>query len=191
MRGQAVDALDKIARINATLTELEEEMQQINDNERDLEFEVSEHPMLKECKDEVGPFEDFWALIKTYADESTGWKQGKFKEMDPEKIQKDHKTFMTTQLKLVARFKEKKLPKIEGLLKGIKAELIEDQKKHLPLINSFCNPGLKKRHWDKINDLLHADGTLGPEDASVVNVQNRGVGSDDPKILQRLDEIAE
>lgn len=41
--------------------------------------------------------------------------------MDPEKIQKDHKSMMLTQVKLVAKFqhyfKEKKLMKIESLLK--------------------------------------------------------------------------
>jgi dynein heavy chain len=104
IKGQVAEALEKIRRINETLADLAADMQEINDNEQDLEFEISEHPMLKECKDEVGPFEDFWNLIKQYGEESQSWKVSKFKDMDPERISKDHKGMLQTQVKLVAKF---------------------------------------------------------------------------------------
>ena len=70
IKGQAIEALERIKKINANLADLNVEMQQINDDEADLEFDISEHPLLKECQEEVGPFEEFWNLIKTHTDES-------------------------------------------------------------------------------------------------------------------------
>jgi dynein heavy chain len=75
-------------------------------------------------------------------------------------------------------------------LKQTKDALMDDHKKQIPLINSFCNAGLQERHWKEINELLHAGDSLSPE-ASVQVVQGRGVGSEDPKVLAKLDEISD
>lgn len=34
----------------------------------------------------------------------------------------------------------------------------------MPLINIFCNKGMKDRHWEKINQIIHSTGVIvGPE----------------------------
>lgn len=67
---------------------------------------------------------------------------------------------------------------------------MDDQRKQIPLINSFCNNGLQDRHWKDINSILQAEGSLNP-DSSIQMIHNKAVGFDDPKILQKLDEISD
>lgn len=55
-----------IANINQRLTSLTEDMTKINEQEADLEFNITEFPLIDECKVQIKPYEDLWALVREF-----------------------------------------------------------------------------------------------------------------------------
>jgi dynein heavy chain len=73
--------------------------------------------------------------------------------LDPEEVEKDHKTMLLSANKLGIRFNNSKLPKPEKIANDLKSELLKFRD-YLPVIRALCNPGLKSRHWDKITGII-------------------------------------
>lgn len=143
-----------IANINSKLVQLNEEMIRINEQEADLDFPISEYPLIEECKQAIKPYEELWKLVKDNFSKNSQWLDGELLKLDPEEVEKDHKTMYQTSNKLLNRFKnDKTLQKPCGIASDIKKDL-ERFRDFLPIIRSLCNPGLKPRHMDEIRRLI-------------------------------------
>jgi dynein heavy chain len=78
------------------------------------------------------------------------------KNLNPEEVENDHRKFRSTSNNLISIFEGKRnpsMPKPVGMAKKILDETMK-LKDHVPLIRSFCNPGLTERHVEKIRVLL-------------------------------------
>ena len=94
-------------------------------------------------------------LVKMQMQKNAQWMEGPLLQLDPEEVEKDHKTIWQTALKLTVKFGQNvpKMPKAEQLAKEI-AKDMEKFRDQLPVIRSICNPGLKERHFEEIRHLL-------------------------------------
>ncbi len=144
----------KISQINTELIALNEEMKEINDMEVDLDDPPTEYPDIEKFKLDVKPFEELWRMVKEQEAKKQIWTEGPLLQLDPEEVEKDHKTIWQTAQKLVVKFSTSipKMPKPETVAKAIVEDMI-GFRKYLPIIRSICNPGLKDRHFDDIFNL--------------------------------------
>ena len=142
-----------IASIINKLQELGDEMVKINDQEADLDIPITEYPLIEECKRQIKPFEELWAMVRDYNNKNNMWLNEALLKLNPEEVEKDHKTMLQTSNKLAITFLNNKIPKSEKIANDIKSELLKFRD-NLPVIRSLCNPGLKTRHWDDIKKLI-------------------------------------
>ena len=136
-----------IANINQRLGSLTDDMTKINEQEADLEFNITEFPLIDECKIQIKPYEDLWALVREFNQKHSNWSHGELLKLDPEEVEKDHKQMLSSASKLANRFSLNKLHKPEKIANDVKKDLMKFRD-YLPIIRSLCNPGLKQRHWD-------------------------------------------
>jgi dynein heavy chain, axonemal len=139
----------QIASINAELANLTQEMREINDMEVDLDQPPTEYPEIDKYKLDIKPFEELWKMVKEQSQKIQLWNEGPILQLDPEEVEKDHKTIWQTAQKLVVKFGQvvPKMPKPEKVAKDIVDEMLRFRD-CLPVIRAICNPGLKERHFD-------------------------------------------
>lgn len=131
-------------------------MVKINEQEADLEFNITEFPLIDECKLLIKPYEDLWSLVREFNTKYSNWAHGELLKLDPEEVEKDHKQMLSSASKLANRFGLNKLNKPEKIANDVKNDLMKF-KDYLPVIRSLCNPGLKQRHWDEMNKIIRKD----------------------------------
>ncbi|MFN9940992.1 MAG: dynein heavy chain, partial [bacterium] len=109
----------------------------------------TEYPDIEKFKLDVKPFEELWRMVKEQEAKKQIWTEGPLLQLDPEEVEKDHKTIWQTAQKLVVKFSTSipKMPKPETVAKAIVEDMI-GFRKYLPIIRSICNPGIKDRHLD-------------------------------------------
>lgn len=81
-----------IVSINTELIALSEEMKEINEMEVDLDDPPTEYPDIDKFKVDVKPFEELWKMVKEQDAKNKAWKEGFLLQLDPEEVEKDHKT---------------------------------------------------------------------------------------------------
>ena len=74
--------------------------------------------------------------------------------MDAEQVEEDVGNMWRTMHKLSKTFGDFPAPKKSSELFKMK---LDEFKKHLPLLQTFCNPGIRDRHWKKVSNMLDLD----------------------------------
>jgi dynein heavy chain, axonemal len=130
-------------------------MKDINEMEVDLDEPPTEYPDIDKFKLDIKPFEELWKMVSESEKKKQRWTEGALRGLDPEEVEKDHKTIWQTAQKLVVKFQSSipKMPRPEKVAKEIVDEMV-NFRKYLPVIRSICNPGLKDRHFDDIFNLI-------------------------------------
>jgi DNA repair ATPase RecN len=82
----------KISQINLELGALTEEMKEINDMEVDLDEPPTEYPDIDKFKLDIKPFEELWKMVSESEKKKQRWTEGALRSLDPEEVEKDHKT---------------------------------------------------------------------------------------------------
>ena len=72
---------------------------------------------------------------------------GPFLEIDAEQVDEEVGVMWRTMHKLTRTFAEQPQPKRSAELYKLK---LNEFKEHLPLLQTFCNHGLRDRHWQKV-----------------------------------------
>ena len=86
------------------------------------------------------------------------WMNGPFLELDAEQVEEDVGMMWRTMHKLSKTFGNQIHPKRSTEIFKLK---LEKFKEHLPLLSTFCNPGIRDRHWEKMSRIVGFD--LKPE----------------------------
>ena len=75
------------------------------------------------------------------------WVSGPFLQLDAEKVDEEVGSMWRTMHKLTRTFADLPQPKRSAELYKMK---LTEFKEHLPLLHTFCNQGLRDRHWDRV-----------------------------------------
>lgn len=75
---------------------------------------------------------------------------GPFLELDAEQVEEEVGTMWRTMHKLTRTFAEQPQPKRSAELYKMK---LNEFKEHLPLLQTFCNQGLRDRHWQRVCEI--------------------------------------
>jgi len=81
-----------IKMMNDELRNLNDEMQEINQMEIDLDDPPTEYPEIDKYKVDIKPFEELWSIVKIQTAKLAQWQEGPLLQLDPEEVEKDHKT---------------------------------------------------------------------------------------------------
>jgi len=149
--GQVSNA-EIIQQLNEKLKNSRIEVEDLNEKEALMGFPITDFPKLPVCEEAIKPFEQLWILFKQQGRSLQGWRNNVIFELNQEEVEREAKEMGRLATNLKAKF-EKMFPKPASLA-SILANRISEFQKSFPIINCFCNPGVKERHWKKISDIV-------------------------------------
>ncbi|XP_075336554.1 dynein axonemal heavy chain 7 [Odontesthes bonariensis] len=151
--------LKKAQALNAKLELAMEKIDDFNLEEEAFSWPVSQYPQRKKIQDQLTPFLRLYETATNFLSQYERWLHGPLSNVNPDKVEGDVGNYWRTLYKLEKGFSE--LPSALKIATTIKAQ-VEDFKKHIPMVQVLCNPGLRTRHWDAMSKL--ADISLHPVD---------------------------
>ena len=144
-----------IASIQATLAKLTDRRQHINDQEQDLDFELTDFPALPELKKRIMPFEALWKLaldvyntVEPYLPDS--WVKLPVEELNPEDIETKFRKMKGQANTAKNTFDQLKLQKPKNLADGM-LKTLENFEPWIRIVRALNTEGVKKTHLDQIN----------------------------------------
>ncbi|XP_076804189.1 dynein axonemal heavy chain 3-like isoform X1 [Clavelina lepadiformis] len=173
--------VDKLAEMDKLLQAATQDLQDINTEERLLEFEESAFPILQAMFQFKQPYDSLWNTALQWHVKNETWMNGPFQDLNSEEITEEIGALWRTAYKLSKSFSDAAGPR--RIADSVKTK-IDKFKQHLPILTTICNPGIKERHWDQISDIIGFD--IKPEaDTSLLNMLEFGLN----KHMDELEQI--
>ncbi|KAM6934818.1 dynein axonemal heavy chain 7 [Xenentodon cancila] len=160
--GELQDLSKYLKKAQALNTKLELAMQKINCFNREEEsygWSVSQYPQYKKIQDILTPFLHLYETATNFLKQYDQWLHGPLSGVIPDKVDEDVGNYWRSLYKLEKAYRE--VPNVLKIVSTVK-DKVEDFKKHIPMVQVFCNPGLRRRHWDAMSKL--ADISIYPGD---------------------------
>lgn len=132
----------------------------INNEEELLGWELTPFPQIQIAIRLKEPYEKLWTTAAMYYDKHDRWMNGPFITLDAEKVEDDVGNMWRTMHKLSRTFAD--LPNPKRSTENFKRSL-DEFKDHLPLLTTFCNPGIRDRHWEKMSEIVGFELKPGPD----------------------------
>ncbi|KAM4561096.1 dynein axonemal heavy chain 7 [Fundulus diaphanus] len=151
--------LKKAQALNARLDSASEKINELNLEEEAFGWPVSQYPQRKQIQDRLTPFLRLYETAYDFLTHHEQWLCGPLSTVSPDKVEGDVGNYWRTLYKLEKGFGE--APNALKIARTIKAK-VEGFKKHIPMVQVLCNPGLRTRHWDAMSEL--AGFVLHPAD---------------------------
>lgn len=104
------------------------------------------------------PYDRLWKTSVEFHEKHDTWMNGPFLDLDAEQVEEDVGIMWRTMHKLSRTFNDHPKPKHSTDLFKMK---LEKFKENLPILATFCNPGIRDRHWEKMSKVVGFD--LKPE----------------------------
>ncbi|KAK3579501.1 hypothetical protein CHS0354_028323 [Potamilus streckersoni] len=173
--------VEQLNRLQSSLETAREELEQINEEEKMLEWEISVFPQLKAMMALKDPYDKLWNTAWSFHQKHEQWMNGPFQKMNAEEIENEVGDMWRTMYKLTKTFADQAGPRrIADSVKG----KIDKFKQHLPILHTICNPGIRDRHWELMSNIVGFD--LKPQaDTSLFNMLEFGLN----KHLEKLEDI--
>lgn len=135
-------------------------LQAINNEEELLEWELTPFPQIQMITQAKEPFDRLWKTAVKFYEKQERWMNGPFLELDAEQVEDDVGVMWRTMHKLSKSFGagDQGNPKRSTEIFKMK---LEKFKGNLPILATFCNPGIRDRHWEKMSKIVGFD--LKPE----------------------------
>jgi hypothetical protein len=96
----------EIANINKTLVSLTDRHKKINEQEADLELNLSEYPQIDACKKQIKPYQELWAMCHDWNKFKNEWENSVLRTLNPDEVEKEHKRLRTGIQRLCNTFGE-------------------------------------------------------------------------------------
>jgi len=146
-----VAALDEL---QSNLAQAREEAARVAREQALLEQDVVSFPQVQQAETVLEPFEKLWRTADKFFTQTEAWMSGSFLQLNAEEVEEELSQLFRQAFKLAKQLADYKGP--AKAAEQLRAK-VEDFKKHVPIIQVVCNPGLQDRHWDKISDLSGYD----------------------------------
>ena len=130
----------------------------INNEEDLLEWEMTPFPQIQIITQLKEPYERLWKTSMELHEKQDRWMNGPFLALDAEQVEEDVGNMWRTMHKLSKTFGDQPNPKRSTELFKMK---LDKFKENLPILSTFCNPGIRDRHWEKMSKIVGFD--LKPE----------------------------
>lgn len=151
--------------LGSLLEECKAEAMDINNEEELLQWEMTPYPQIQAVLHAKEPYDKLWNTAVSYHSKHEQWMNGKsdvmvstsgdnvclvtgpFLEMDAEQVEEEVGGMWRNMHKLTRSLADHPKPKQSAEAYKMK---LNDFKEHLPLLQTFCNHGLRDRHWQRV-----------------------------------------
>jgi len=162
--------IEEIDAFNEKLDQAERDMLEIQDHERKLFGIVSPFEKFIATRKQLAPYIELWKTIGEFLDAKRNWMSGPFQQINPSEAETIIKTHLKTSNKLTKMFD--KNPIAARIAQEFKEDVQETQGL-LPAMEILCNPGLKERHWSKIESYIGSK--FNPKEGTLKEIIAKGV----------------
>jgi dynein heavy chain len=121
-----------------------------NKEEQLFQWPNSAYPMRKQIQSALEPFITLYGIATNFHKCYKKWMDGSILELDAEEIEVEVDSLKRDIFKISATMNDLKAP--QNIIKYIK-EKIEEFSLNFPAIRILCNPGLRNRHWEKMESV--------------------------------------
>uniref|UniRef100_A0A8B9RKW4 Dynein axonemal heavy chain 7 n=1 Tax=Astyanax mexicanus TaxID=7994 RepID=A0A8B9RKW4_ASTMX len=156
--------LKKAQALNSKLEDAMEKIDGFNSEEEAYGWPISQYPQRKKVQEQLLPYLNLYQTASDFQAQHQHWLNGPLTSVSPDKVESDVGNFWRTLYKLEKSFQES--PCALGITTHIKAE-VEAFKKHIPLVQVLCNPGLRDRHWEAMSEVVGSPLKPSEEEACV------------------------
>ncbi|XP_058475903.1 dynein axonemal heavy chain 3-like [Solea solea] len=170
-----------LSEITSNLESAVVELEDINRQQGMLDQEQTQYPMLQILISDKVPHEQLWNTALNFEKNAKVWMNGPFCHLNAEKISDDLDVMWRTMHKLNKSFSE--IPGPCGVTQNFKSK-IDVFKKHLPILTTICNPGIKEHHWEMISSTVGFE-IIPEEDSALKDMLDLGLS----KFSNELEEI--
>ncbi len=135
-------------------------IQAINNEEELLEWELTPFPQIQVAIRLKEPYDKLWKTSIEFHEKHEEWMYGPFVDLNAEQVEEDVGAMWRMMHKLSKNFGDLPDPKRSTELFKMK---LDKFKENLPLLSTFCNPGIRDRHWDKMSEIVGFQLKPGPD----------------------------
>ena len=166
-----IDRVDQVTshvkRLKADLVQSAEDARLFNSREALFGVEIKEYSELSEINKSFEPYYDLWLTVDSWLKSVKNYKESPFLKLDAEGIERHVGTASRTLAKNLKFFEKNGLTGCSAIANQVK-QSVEEFKPSVPIIMSLCNPGMRDRHWERLND--EAKTKLVPDDTLTLDV---------------------
>lgn len=106
------------------------------------------------------PYDRLWQTATEYHEKYDVWMNGPFIALDAERVEDDVGNMWRTMHTLTRAFAN--FPNPKRSTEHFK-ENLDSFKENLPLLRTFCNPGIRDRHWERMSEIVGFELKPGPD----------------------------
>ncbi|CAI8006104.1 Dynein heavy chain 3, axonemal, partial [Geodia barretti] len=173
--------VEELAGLGVSVEECKAEMMEINNEEELLQWEMTPYPLIQTVLHSKEPYDRLWNTAISYYDKHEQWMNAPFLKIDAEKVEEEVSGMWRTLHKLTRTFADQPQPKRSADLYKMK---LNEFKEHLPLLQTFCNQGLRDRHWQRMSEVVGFELKPSP-DTPLSTMLGYGL----QKHLEKLEEV--
>lgn len=173
--------IEDMRKLVRCLDRMDEQIEEINTEEKLFNFPLTSYPKIQELKDEIFPYYDLIYKALKWQRDCDVWLDGPFEYLDSTTIENRTTDYYTEFNKISKAYKTKIKMHIatdhSNVFRGfidnpdpyqqpapvqLCFNLLENVKwfkKYVPLASCFCNPALRQRHWDDMSKIAGFDLT--------------------------------
>ena len=148
--------VERIAAIKRDLESKRERAEEIAEREALLEMPFSDHlPRVDSIQEAVEPLERLWNTTKAFIEKTHMWNEAPLAEVDAEEAQRVAEDLYRTLTKVnkdLGKQGEKRSA-ARRIAESMQSEVKEFLNENIPLMLLTCNPGMKDRHWEQIEQV--------------------------------------
>ncbi|XP_008197222.2 dynein axonemal heavy chain 3 [Tribolium castaneum] len=152
-----------VAQVEDLVQKLHEDKQeadQINEEEQLLDFDPSAFLNLQKMLTVVEPYDKLWHTVLEFHVQYDAWYYGPFADLDAEAVSEAVENTWKVLYKLAKTFHDN--PAARRIAEMVRAK-VEKFRQFLPVLQTVCNKGLQKRHWEAISELVGTEIVVTPE----------------------------
>ncbi|KAJ8964394.1 hypothetical protein NQ317_006775 [Molorchus minor] len=179
---EMVACVQTVEIIVEKLSEDKAEAEQINEEEQLLDMDISPFISLYKMLNVVDPYEKLWHTILDFHVNYDLWYYGPFADLNADEVIEYVENAWRTLYKLGKVLHENAGAK--RIAEMVRSK-VEKFKQFLPVLQTVCNKGLQKRHWDRISEIVGVPLTI-TENSTLSDMIEAGL----PKFSAQLEEIS-
>ncbi|GAB1603143.1 hypothetical protein Ahia01_000594700, partial [Argonauta hians] len=141
----------KAQAIEAKLNIAADKIDAINVEESAFGWENTVYPMRQQVMNVLKPYVTLFATTVEFREKHSQWMDGPMTGVNPDVVEQEVGAFYRSLFKLEKQFES--VPAAKRIAHKTKLQ-VEDFKRHMPLVETLFNPGLRDRHWEEISEIV-------------------------------------
>lgn len=176
------DCVSGVEDLVGKLQEDKQEADQINDEEQLLDFDPSLFLNLQKMLTVIDPYDRLWHTVLDFHVNYDAWYYGPFHDLNADEICDYIENTWKVLYKLAKTFHDN--PSAKRIAEMVRSK-VEKFRQFLPVLQTVCNKGLQKRHWDMISEIVGVPIEVTPE-----STLNDMIEAGLPKFAAQLEDIS-